>query len=158
MSSVVVLTPLIIAGWPVISAAVTAAVGSMGFSIVSGAAANPGSATRPVVEGKNRAELEVDDSEVLAETAAGVGGEIVVERDGVRAVFSRDARGALKLCMEGETLSKSELKRLGEELIGRVTQQYVYHRIVTELQDRNITIVDEEVPADRTVRIRVRNL
>jgi hypothetical protein len=83
---------------------------------------------------------------------------MVVEREGVRVIFSRDARGALKLCVEGEGHSKSELKRIGEELLGRVTQQYVYHRVVTELQERNMTIVDEQVGADRTVKIRVRNL
>jgi hypothetical protein len=155
MSSVVVVAPLIIAGWPVITAAVTAAVASMGFSVVTRAAA-----ATPVVStttARNKAEIEVEDSEILAESAS-VAGEMVVERDGVRAVFTRDTRGALKLCVEGDRLSKSELKKIGEELLGRVTQQYVYHRIVTELQDRHMTIVDEHVDADHTVRIRVRNL
>jgi hypothetical protein len=155
MSSVVVVAPLIIAGWPVITAAVTAAVASMGFTVVTGASA--GLPALPTTKVRNKAEIEVEDSEILADTAA-VGGEMVVEREGVRAVFSRDARGALKLCVEGESKSKSELKRIGEELLGRVTQQYVYHRIVTELQDRNMAIVDEEVAADHTVKIRVRNL
>ena len=158
MSSVIVLTPLVIAGWPVITAAVTAAIGSMGFTVVSNAARGTIDAKKSTAP-KNRAEIDVEDSEILAETTSAAGtNEIVVERDGVRAVFSRDARGALKLCMEGEHLSKAELRRIGEELIGRVTQQYVYHRIVTELQQRNMTIVDEEVAADRTVKIRVRNL
>jgi hypothetical protein len=159
MSSVIVLTPLVIAGWPVISAAVTAAIGSMGFSVVSGVASAGVAAKKTAGASKNRTEIDVEDSEILAETTSAAGtNEIVVERDGVRAVFSRDARGALKLCMEGEHLSKAELRRIGEELIGRVTQQYVYHRIVTELQQRNMTIVDEEMAADRTVKIRVRNL
>jgi hypothetical protein len=75
----------------------------------------------------------------------------------VRAVFTRDARGALRVCMEGTNHSRSELRRLGQELIDRVTQQYVYHRVVTELKARNMTIVDEEVAEDRTVKIRVRS-
>src|SRR3954471_1263173 len=150
MSSVVVVAPLIIAGWPVITAAVTAAVASMGFSVVTGAAASL--PALPTTKIRNKAEIEVEDSEVLAETAS-LGGELVVERDGVRAVFSRDARGALKLCVEGDHLSKSELKKIGEDLLGRVTQQYVYHRIVTELEDRHMAIVDEQVDADHTVKI-----
>ena len=155
MSSVIVIAPLIVAGWPVIASAVTAAVASMGFSVVTrgGASVSATAATST----KTRAEIEVEDSEILQETAT-AGGEIVVERGGIRAVFSRDVRGSLKLCVEGEGHSKAELKRVGEELLGRVTQQYVYHRIVTELQSRNMTIVDEEVAADRTVKIRVRNL
>jgi hypothetical protein len=59
--------------------------------------------------------------------------------------------------MEGEGLAKSELKRLGKNLIGHVTQQYVYHKIVTEMKNRNMAIVDKEVMEDRSVRIRVRS-
>lgn len=153
MSSIVVVTPLIIAGWPAITAAVTAAIGSMGFSVVKGTGA-----TVPVtLKTKARAEIEVEDSEIL-ETSTGVGGEMVVERKGVRAVFTRDARGSLRLCMEGEGHSKADLKRIGQELVGRVTQQYVYHRLVNELAERNLAIVDEQVTADHTVKLRVRNL
>jgi hypothetical protein len=151
-----VVTPLIIAGWPVITAAVMAAIGSMGFSVAQSVVVE---ATGVAAANKirNRAEIDVEDSEIL-DQSAGVEGELVVERDGVRAVFTRDPRGALKLCVEGEGHSKADLKRIGQDLLDRVTQQYVYHRVVSELQERNMTIVDEQVAADRTVRIRVRNL
>jgi hypothetical protein len=153
MSTVIVVAPLVIAAWPSITAAVTAAVGTMGFAIAAGAEE---STLRRRVDGSNRAEIEVEDSEVL-EGTGGSGEELVVEKGGIRAVFSRDGRGALKLCVEGAGHSKSELKRIGQELIGRVTQQYVYHRVVTELKERNMAIVEEEVGEDRTIRIRVRN-
>jgi hypothetical protein len=152
MSTVLVVAPLIITHWPVITAAVMATVGTMGFSVVNG----PDQDRRRQASGLTRAEIEVEDAEILAE-AGSTAEELVVERDGVLAVFSRDARGALKVCMEGRNCSKGELKRIGEELIGRVTQQYVYHRVVTELKDRNMAIVNEEVTADSSVRIRVRN-
>jgi len=151
MSTVVVLAPIIIANWPMISAAVGAAVGTMGFAMVrKEEAATQRAAT------KTREEIEVDSSEILPSTT-GAEEQIVVEREGVRAVFTRDARGALRVCMEGTNQSRSELRRLGQELIDRVTQQYVYHRVVTELKARNMTIVDEEVAEDRTVKIRVRS-
>lgn len=152
MSAVIVVTPLVIGSWPVITAAVTAAVSSMGFSLLS-ATDNAGRRT----EARSREEIEIEDSDILAE-AGGVEQELVVERSGVRAVFSRDARGALRLCLEGQGLSKSQLRALGEELIGRVTQQFVYHKLKTELKERNLNIVEEEMSADRTIRIRVRNL
>jgi hypothetical protein len=148
MSSVIVVTPLIIAGWPAITAAVTAALGTMGYAV-----AKDTGWRRQRADTKTRAEIEVEDSEILE----GGGEELVVEKDGIRAVFSRDARGALKVCMEGEGHSKAELRRLGEDLIGRVTQQYVYHKLVTELKERHLAIVDEEVAEDRTIKIRVRN-
>jgi hypothetical protein len=152
LSTVIVLTPLIIANWPVITAAVTAAIGTMGFSIVRGAAPRERTDASKIT----RTEIEVEEAEILAD-AGGTAEELVIERDGVRAIFSRDARGALKVCMEGIGVSKGELKRIGEELIGRVTQQYVYHRVVTELKESRMSIVDEEVTADRTVKIRIRN-
>ena len=153
MSCVCVVTPLVIAGWPAISAAVTAAMGTMGFTLAKGSS---GRRLRLQSDNKTRTEIEVPQSEVL-EGAGGSSEELVVEKDGIRAIFSRDPRGALRVCMEGEGVSKSELKKIGEELIGRVTQQYVYHRLMTEMKNRNMIVVDEEVSADNAVRIRVRN-
>jgi hypothetical protein len=152
MSTVMVITPLIIANWPLITAAVTAAVGTMGFAAIQEGKITRGATTSTT----SREEIEIEDSDIL-QSAAGTAEEIVVERAGVRATFSRDARGALKLCLEGGGLSKAELRKLGQELIGRVTQQYAYHRIVTELKERNMTVVDEQVTEDQTVKIRVRN-
>jgi hypothetical protein len=152
MSTVLIVTPLVVAGWPVLSAAITAAVGTMGFA----AAHNTGPRARQFTETKTRAEIEVEDSEILAGSGA-TGEQMVVERDGIRAIFSRDARGALKLCLEGQGQSKAELKRLGEALIGRVTQQYAYHRVVSELKERQMTILDERVGEDQAIHIRVRN-
>lgn len=149
MSSVVVVAPIIIANWPAITAAVTAAVATMGFAVARQGAEEHGAAT-------TREEIEVEDSEIL-EAAAGTDRELVVERDGLRAVFRRDARGALRVCMEGNGYSKAQMRQIGQDLIDRVTQQYVYHRVVTELKNRKMNIVDEEVTEDRTVKIRVRN-
>lgn len=152
MSAVVVVTPLVIASWPVITAAISAAIGTMGFSIVQS-----GERVQETTRTRARAEIDVEDSEILAESA-GLHEEIVVERDGLRAVFTRDERGALKLCMEGEGFTKSQLREIGEELIGRVTQQFVYHRVITELKERRMNVVEEEMTEDRTIKIRVRNL
>ena len=151
MSTVMVIAPLVIANWSAISAAVVGAVGVLGFSTVNEAVES----SRRVLE-TNRAEIELEESEIL-EGTGGSGEQIIVQRDDVRAIFTRDARGALKVCVEGHGRSKAELKQIGEELIGRVTQQYVYHRVVTELANRNMAIVGEEVTEDRTVKIRVRN-
>jgi hypothetical protein len=152
MSAVIVVTPLVIGSWPIIAAAVTAAISTMGFSVVQGAAHGYGEA-----QTRAREEIDVEDSEILAESG-GLSQELVVERDGLRAVFTRDERGALKLCLEGAGFSKGQLREIGEELIGRVTQQFVYHRLMTELNERHMNVVGEEVAEDRTIKIRVRNL
>lgn len=150
MSTVLVVTPIIVANWPVITAAITAAVGTMGFAL---AQENAGASSERSV---TREEIELEESEIL-DAAQGTQEEIVVRKGDVRAVFTRDARGCLRVCMEGKNCSKAQLRRMGEELIGSVTQQYVYHRVMTELKARNMTVVDEEVTEDRSVKIRVRN-
>lgn len=152
MSTVLVVTPILITNWPIIAAAVTAAVGSMGFTAVQEAASH----NSAVASGVTREVIEVEDSEIMP-SAVATGERMVVERDGVRATFSRDAHGGLQICMEGRGVSKSELRALGDELLGRVTQQYAYHRIVTELKNRNMTIVDEQMTEQQSVKIRVRN-
>lgn len=152
MSAVVVVTPVIVASWPAIAAAISAAMGTAGFALSQ----EQEEWVKEKQSTRTRTEIDVEDSEILAE-AAGLQQEIVVERDGIIARFSRDARGALRVCMEGEGYSKSQLKQIGDDLIGRVTQQYVYDRVVTEMKNRNMTVVNEEVDEDRTVRIRVRN-
>jgi hypothetical protein len=153
MSTVLVITPIVIANWPVIATAITAAMASMGFATLDQGMQD---VRRSRLDTTQKAEIEVDNSEILAGTE-GQDETLVVEKDGIRATFSRDARGALRICMEGRGLTKQQLKELGETLVGRVTQQYVYHRIVTELKERNMKVVDEEVTKDQVVRIKVRN-
>jgi hypothetical protein len=152
MSAIIVLTPVIIASWPVITAAITAAVGTLGFAAARSAELE----MQEQAATKIREEIEVDNSEILA-ASAGTEEKIIVQREGITATFSRDLRGGLRVCMEGQGHSKRELRRIGQELIDRVTQQYVYHRVVSELKERHMTIVDEEVAADRSVKIRVRH-
>jgi hypothetical protein len=67
MSTVLVLTPIIIANWPAITAIVSAAVGTMGFSAVQGIKSQQSQVT-----GTTREEIEVDNSEIL-ESAGGRG-------------------------------------------------------------------------------------
>ena len=151
MSTVVVLAPIIVGNWPVIAAAVGAAVGTMGFAVI-----RKDESTSQESDSKIREEIEVENSEILP-SVTGAEEELVVEREGVQAIFTRDVRGTLRVCVEGKGRTKSELRQIGQELIDRATQQYVYHRVVTELKARHMTVVDEEITADRTVKIRVRS-
>ena len=153
MSTVLVVTPIFIASWPAVSAAVTAAVATMGFTITgmtpSARVLQP---TRNRHAKKSKWRIAKSSRMRLAPMQKSLSN--VME---IRATFSRDARGGLRLCMEGKGMSKSQLRELGEELLGRVTQQYAYHRIVTELKERNMTIVDEQMTEEQSVKIRVRN-
>ena len=65
MSTVLVVTPIVVASWPLMSAAITAAIATMGFS----AAQNKGPHVREIAGSKTRAEIELEDSEILAGSA-----------------------------------------------------------------------------------------
>ena len=149
MSTVIQIGPVVVAEWSTITAAIVAAHWTVWASKRSSDDVDSG--RRPTApKSKSRTAKSCPRRSAPQE-------KLVVDRDGVRATFSRDARGALKLCLEGDHLSKAQLHALGEELMGRVTQQYAYHRIMSELKERNMTVVDEELSADQSVKIRVRN-
>lgn len=67
MSTVIVVAPVIIASWPAIAAAVTAAVGTMGFAMTRESELEQGVQENS----RNRAEIDVEDSEILADAAGG---------------------------------------------------------------------------------------
>ncbi|MCX5691940.1 MAG: hypothetical protein NTV94_19460, partial [Planctomycetota bacterium] len=63
MSTVIVLTPIVIASWPAISAAVLGAVSAMGF-----ASLGVETDTKQLTDRQNSIETDVPNSEVIAET------------------------------------------------------------------------------------------
>lgn len=148
MSAVCVLTPILIASWPVISSAIVSAAASLGFAV----------ATRPKEEqvdaGSNRVQTDLPNSDILSGNV-GEEARMVIEKDGVTVTFTRDARGACKLCVSGEA-SKKQLEKIGQEVAGKVTQQFAYHKLVTELKARDFAIVEEKVQQDDSIRIRIR--
>ena len=152
MSTVLVVTPLVVASWPLMSAAITAAVGTMGFAAAQTRGPARAADRRPQDHAPRSSSRTARSSPAAAATG---------ERDGRRARrhprrLQPRRRGALKLCIEGSGQSKAELKRIGEALVGRVTQQYAYHRLVSELKERQMTILEERVGEDQAIHIRVR--
>ena len=153
MSSVLVVTPLVVASWPLMSAAITAAIGTMGFAAVQ----HDGSASREIAGAKTTAEIELEESEILAGTGA-IGGEMVVERDGIRAVFSRDARGRPQALhrrertLQGRAEADRRVARGPRDAAVRLPP-----RSSAELKDRQMTILEERVGEDQAIHIRVRN-
>jgi hypothetical protein len=149
MSAVCVLTPILIGSWPVIAAAINSAAAALGFAI----AASPDRQTSQE-ESVNSVETELPKSQVM-EDALGRSETIRIEKEGISIVFRRDERGACSLCVSGP-LGKSQLKKIGQEVAGRVTQQFAYHKLMTELRNRNYAVVEEQVQQDDSIRVRVR--
>ena len=78
MSTVMIVAPVVIANWSVISAAVGAAMTAAGFTAVAGTAARV--AQDAAGREMTREEIDVPDSEVL-EGTAGTGERIVAEKE-----------------------------------------------------------------------------
>ena len=153
MSTVIILTPVIIASWPAITAAVAAAAVGLGLNVkekvMEECQVSVDSKTDQAVE------VELENSEVLTSGVAS-GKEIVLTKDGVTLRVTRDARGRCKVCAEGKGYSKVELKQLAEEFTQKLTQCFVYHQTVSELKNKNFQMVNEEVTEDGSIRIHVR--
>jgi hypothetical protein len=146
---------VVIAAWPAFSAAVVAAATSLGYQVAA-EAADLTKTARAAQKEKPSVELEIENSEVVTNQLAR-DQRIVVSRDGVTITFSRDARGKASLCVSGDGHSKEELQAMGQELSQAVVQQYVYQKLMSEMQARGFNIVEEEINTDRSIRLKVRH-
>ena len=147
MSAVIVLAPIVIASWPVLASAVVAAAAAAGFRVAREKEPQKKSARHSV-------QLSMENSEVVADSMS-PDQQIVVEREGVRVIFSRDARGQFRTCVEGD-LDKERLHAIGEELSGQVIQQYVYRRLSQELGQSGFSTLAEDRTPDGSIRLHVR--
>jgi hypothetical protein len=159
MSAVFILTPTIIAAWPAISAAVAGAAAVLGFAVAREGARAYGEVKAGVMgslqEEQRSVEVAVENSEVLGEELA-TAQEIVLVRDDVRVRIGRDLRGAIRVCVDGKGRSREELQLVGERVVQKITQMYVYNKVMTELKNKGFTVVNEGVAEDETVHIHVR--
>jgi hypothetical protein len=154
MSCVCILTPVVIAAWPAFSAAVVAAATSLGYQVVSETARDIKITVTPRQSGK--VNLDIPQSELVTSQLAR-DQKLSVSRDGVTVTFSRDARGKASLCVTGCGQSDAELRALGEELSGRVVQQYVYQKLMDEMRTRGFVVVEDETDENRAIRLKVRH-
>lgn len=148
MSAVCVLTPIVISSWPTISAAVFGAAASLGFVVKP-------EQIQADAPRKRSVETEVPNSEVVGE-AMGPSQKIVIQRDDITIEFGQNDRGACTVCVTAEGRDERELRKIGEEVAGRVVQQFAYHKLMSELKARKFTIVGEQMLTDDSVHVRIR--
>ncbi len=152
MSAILILTPVIIGNWAAITAAVASAAAATGLLVKESA--------NETVEQKQRniersVEVELSDSEVLSESMA-TDQEIVLTKGAIELRVKRDERGRCSVCARGTGHSEAELKQIAEEFTQRLTQCFVYDKVVRELKNKEFQIVNEEVMEDESIRIHVR--
>ena len=152
MSAIVVFTPLIVAGWPAITAACAGAAAALGMAVAQGAADSAEEAQTAVA---NTVEVAVDNAEVVAENMA-TGQQIVMTQGEVKVRVFRDERGRCRVCVEGPGRSNEELETIGRDVVQKMTQMFVYNKLMTELKAKGFSVLQEEIAQDDSVRIRVR--
>lgn len=153
MSAIVIITPVIIANWPVITAAAAGAASALGFTLRDVAKQELAEAQQV---GERRVEVELADSEVLSANVA-TGQELVVTKGAVTLRVRRDERGRCAICATGIGHSDAELTAMAEEFSQKMTQCFVYNKVMTELRSRGFQVITEEQTEDQSVRIHVRN-
>lgn len=154
MSTIIVLTPVIIGSWPLITAAAAAAAVGLGFN-VNNEVNEALNENRQEVSGDNQVEVELENSEVVAKNLA-LGKEVVLTKGTVTLRVQRDERGQCRVCAEGKGHTKTELKAVAEEFAKKLAQSYAYHQTMTALKSKNFQTVNEEVAEDGTIRLQVR--
>jgi hypothetical protein len=155
MSAVLILTPLVVGGgWTAVSAAAAGAAVALGLTVRATAKEEIASAEEEAAV-KNAVEVEVKNSEVLENVATEQ--QIVLRaKGGVELRVKRDARGRCVVCASGKGKTKAELQAVAERFTEKMTQCFVYNRVMTELKAKGFQVMSEERAKDETVNIRVR--
>jgi len=153
MSTVLILAPVIISNWPAIAVAAAGAASALGFTVKQTVqeAVKQGQPT----ETEQNVELELAESEVLTQGLA-TDQKMVLNKGSMQLVVERDARGRCKVCASGRGHSKAELKQAAEEFTQKLTQCFIYDKVMKQLKSKSFQVVNEEVMKDDSIRIHVR--
>lgn len=157
MSCMFVVVPVVVGGWPIISAAIIAAGAGMGYRAVRNMERGmEGYETDEATDlGMRSVKLVMEDSQVVADTLMR-GESFSMERGDITAKFRIDGRGACTVHIEGRGQSNAQLEAAGRELMDRVRQQFAYAKVMAELEERGFQVVQQEVEENQSIRIRVR--
>lgn len=155
MSCVFILAPVVVASWPMLCGAVAAASGVLGFrAITAGEELTGTEKLETNLETSTTTEIALPGSEIVAETMARAS-SFSIQKDDITCTFTRRADGGCAVHVAGNNRTEQELQSIGQEVIGRVTQQYAYNRVMTQLKEQGFNVNNEEVANDQTIRIQV---
>jgi ABC-type transporter MlaC component len=154
MSTVIILTPVIIASWPAITAAVAGAAAAMGLAVKNTAQQEDKVRDKENVQSRE-VEVELEESQISTANLA-TDQEIVVTKGNVVLRVRRDERGRCTVCAKGLGKTDAQLKQIAEEFSQRMVQCFTYNRVMSELKSKGFQVVNEEVGQNQEVRIHVR--
>jgi hypothetical protein len=154
MGFVLILTPVVVGGWPVVAAAVAGAASALGLA-ANEVVKQQIQQQQKAGESEQNIEVELAESKILLKDLA-TDKEIVLTKGNIELRISRDARGRCSVCAKGKARSKAELKQIAEQFAQKMTQCFVYNRVLSEMKNKGFAVVNEEVTDDEAIRIHVR--
>ncbi len=155
MSTVLILAPVIISNWPAITAAVVGAASALGFVTKQAVEQEVRQTGGQEQKAEQEIEVELPESKVLSEQVA-TDQQIVVTKGAIQIIVKRDERGRCVICAKGKGLSKTELKQAAQQFTEKLTQCFIYDKVLKQLKQKNFQIVNEEVTENDDIRIHVR--
>ncbi len=157
MSVIFVVTPLLLgggAGAALIPAAVAVAA-AMGYRKLS----KHSKEELEAEAGSQITEIDLTDknSKIIEETLA-EDEKIVLAKEGIEVEFYKDAAGQFAIHVRGQGIDNETLRKEGEEIIGRVRQQYAYQQIMDKMEKKGFEVSKEEVGEDKRIKIRLERM
>ena len=140
MSFSLVLAPVVIASWPAITAAVAGAAAAMGLAVKGNVSVSQSAPPQQRLQERS-VEVTMAESEVLSENIA-TGQEIVLTKGSIEILVRRNELGLCSVCAKGIGHTEAELKTLAEEFTQKMTQIYMYNRVMTELKAKGFQMVN----------------
>jgi hypothetical protein len=152
LGSVVVVVPLLGWSWPSLLPIAVAAAAGFGYKRLSGMDEKAwlrGRLTKHL-EQLRRVSIPLD--EVIADVVGeevGRDERLVFERDELRLIFRRDPRGKFFVDVLGpRSASALLLRREAEAFANSLVKEFVYNRVMREMEARGINVVKETVEAE----------
>jgi hypothetical protein len=152
MSAILIITPIIITSWPAITAAVAGAASAMGL-VIHESVKEEVKTSQEVAE--RSVEVELSESEILKESMK-TDQEIVLQKGTVELRVKRDERGRCSVCAKGVGHSETELKQIATDFTEKLTQCFIYDKVMREVKSKQFQVVNEEVMDDESIRIHLR--
>lgn len=143
---------------PIFSGICTAAAASLGLQVLKQAElANATERREAMLQ-----ESITDSIEVSVATEAALT-EVVAERctmsftgPNIQLTVQRDIRGKMTITAHGEGISRAEVSRQAEALLGKIRQQLAYRQVLQKMKQHGFQVDTESQKADGTVRVHIR--
>lgn len=143
MSVIIIITPVIVGGWPIFSSLVAAAAARLGFKLLE--------KTKAIREQqKTIKEVElVDEQSQIIEKSLKPEEELTFSKEGITVTCQKDVRDKFSIHVSGENRTDDELRQIGQMFLNKIKQQYAYQTVMQEMTKRGYNVVQEETEGQR---------